>query len=66
MYALIILLHHKLVTILGIPILLFVLDFMRTFLVPLFPFGSVSFPLLIGLSLKFVLADLVSVSIFFP
>ena len=68
MSAHIILLHHKLVTPLGSPILFFILDFMiflRIFLVPLFPFGFVSFLLLTGLSSKFIVADLVPVSNFF-
>ena len=40
-------------------------DFVRTFLVSHFPFGSVSFLLLTGLSLKFIVADLVPVFYFF-
>ena len=39
-------------------------DFMRTFLVSCFPFGSVSFLLFTGLSLKFIVVDLVPVSNF--
>ena len=33
--------------------------FLRTFLVPLFPFGYVCFPLPTGMSLKFIVANLV-------
>ena len=69
MSTLIILLHRKLATILGsqsfsLSCLRFH-DFVWTFLVPLFPFGSVSFPLLTGLRLKFIVADLVLALIFF-
>jgi len=41
-------------------------DFVITFLVPRFPFGSVPFLLLTGLSLKFLVVDLVPISFFFP
>ena len=39
--------------------------FVRTLLVSHFPFGSVSFLLITGLSLKFIVVDLVLVLIFF-
>jgi len=58
---LIILIHHKLANPLGRshPFVCFgFLDFMRTFLVSRFPFGSVYFLLLTGLILKFIVADL--------
>jgi len=69
MSALIILLHHKLATPLGrshLFIFFGLHDFVRTFLVSCFPFGSISFLLFTGLSQKFIVADLVPVLIFFP